>query len=123
MRVVWMRTNSEEQTEFVDLEFATSPHPRGVETAVVATQGTIFRTGQPAVEMGFHNAPRRQFVIPITGDVTVASGNGTSRHIGPGDALLADDLTGQGHTSVFGPDGAAMMFLLLDDSFDPLAYT
>ena len=122
MKIVWMRTNDAGQTEFVDLEFETSAHPRGMETPAVPTHGVIFRTAQPAVEMDFHNAPRRQFVIPITGEVTVASGDGDQRHIGPGTALLADDLTGQGHTSVFGPDDATMMFLLLDDGFDPQAF-
>ena len=117
-----MRTGDDAMTEFVDLEYPQSPVPRGNETDPVPVEAVIFRSDQPAVEMGFHNAPRRQFVIPIDGEVVVASGNGTSRRIGRGEALLADDLTGQGHTSVFTPDDARTLFLLLADDFDPTAY-
>lgn len=122
MKVVWMRSNAEGITEFVDLEFDSSPVPRGLETDVLPVSGAIYRTAQPAVDMDYHNAPRRQFVIPLDGEVVVGSGSGDSRRIGPGDALLADDLTGQGHTSIFRPDDARTLFLLVPDDLDPMAF-
>ncbi len=47
----------------------------------------------------YHVAPRRQFVFHIVGVTEIEVGDGTSRRFGPGDLLLADDLTGQGHIS------------------------
>ena len=44
-------------------------------------------------------APRRQYVINQEGQVEVGLGDGTKRVFGVGDVLLADDLTGHGHTT------------------------
>ena len=118
MRLVWMRTEDGE-TVFEDLDVASTKGERGFETPLVPVEGAIFRTAQPELDLDFHNAPRRQIVIPLTGEVDVESGDGTIRHIGLGDALLADDLTGRGHKSRFRPDNATMLFLVLADDFDP----
>jgi hypothetical protein len=45
----------------------------------------------------WHRAPRRRWVITLSGTVDVGLGDGTSVTFGPGDVFLAEDLTGQGH--------------------------
>ena len=119
MKITWMRTNADGQTTFEDLEIASTQRERGLETAVVPVRGAFFRSEQPALDMDFHNAPRRQFVIPLGGELEVEAADGSTRRIATGDALLADDLTGQGHKSRFVPEGATMVFLTLDDDVDP----
>jgi hypothetical protein len=47
----------------------------------------------------YHNAPRRQWCITLSGSVEIGLGDGTKRTFAPGDAFLAEDLTGQGHTA------------------------
>ncbi len=47
----------------------------------------------------YHVAPRRQFAFHLIGTTEIEVGDGTARRFGPGDLLLADDLTGQGHIS------------------------
>ena len=48
----------------------------------------------------WHNAPRRQYAIFLSGgQMEVVIGDRTTRRFGPGDAVLFEDLTGQGHTS------------------------
>jgi hypothetical protein len=48
----------------------------------------------------WHTAPRRQYAIFLSGgQMEVVLGDGTTRRFGPGDAVLFEDLTGQGHTS------------------------
>jgi uncharacterized cupin superfamily protein len=42
---------------------------------------------------------RRQFVINLEGSVEIITGDGSSRILGPGDILLAEDTTGRGHIS------------------------
>ena len=49
---------------------------------------------------GWHNAPRRQWVIILGGSITISVGDGSSRTLVAGDVLLAEDVSGQGHTTV-----------------------
>jgi hypothetical protein len=49
---------------------------------------------------GFHNAPRRQWCITLSGSVEIGVGDGTVKTFGPGDVFLAEDVTGQGHTAL-----------------------
>jgi hypothetical protein len=44
-------------------------------------------------------APRRQFIIPLSGEMTFYASDGEERTFGPGDVLLAEDTTGAGHLS------------------------
>ena len=49
---------------------------------------------------GWHNAPRRQWCITLSGSVEIGIGDGTARSFRAGDVFLAEDVTGQGHTAV-----------------------
>ena len=49
---------------------------------------------------GWHNAPRRQWCITLSGSVEIGIGDGTVKTFGPGDVFLAEDETGQGHTAL-----------------------
>ena len=58
-----------------------------------------FRKQQPGVDLGFHPAPRRQYIVSLAGEVEVGLGSGEKRIFKAGDVMLADDTTGQGHTT------------------------
>ncbi len=45
----------------------------------------------------WHNAPRRQFVITLSGTLLFENRTGETQEIRPGDILLAEDCTGGGH--------------------------
>ncbi|ETX05182.1 hypothetical protein [Candidatus Entotheonella palauensis] len=77
---------------FVDVEGA---HGEGTELR--NTTGITFRVSPPGYELGWHCAPRRQYTITLAGEAEIEVGDGTIKRIGPGDVLLAEDLTGQGH--------------------------
>jgi hypothetical protein len=47
----------------------------------------------------WHPAPRRQFVIILSGQLEIGCGDGSKHMFGPGDARLVEDTTGQGHTT------------------------
>ena len=47
----------------------------------------------------WHTAPRRQFVIILSGQLEIGLGDGSKQVFGPGDARLVEDTTGQGHTT------------------------
>ena len=118
MQVVWIRTENG-KTVIEDLEIPSSKEIRGYETPVLPVSGVIFRTSQPQVEMGYHNAPRRQIVVPLEGEVEIETGDGDVRLITAGMAFLADDVSGQVYKSSFRPDKGVTLFLLLPDDLDP----
>jgi quercetin dioxygenase-like cupin family protein len=47
----------------------------------------------------WHPAPRRQFVIILSGQLEIGLGDGSKQVFGPGDARLVEDTTGKGHTT------------------------
>ena len=49
---------------------------------------------------GWHNAPRRQWCITLSGSCAIGISDGTVKTFGPGDVFLAEDETGQGHTAL-----------------------
>ena len=79
---------------FVDVEGA---HGEG--TPLEAASGITFRRGAPGYFLDYHNAPRRQYTITLSGEVEIGTGDGTLRRCGPGSVLLAEDLTGEGDTT------------------------
>ena len=118
MQVVWIRTENG-KTVIEDLEIPSRKEIRGYETPVLPVSGVIFRTSHPQVEMGYHNAPRRQIVVPLEGAVEIETGDGDVRLITAGMALLAADVSGQGHKSSFRPENGVTLFLLLPDDLNP----
>ena len=59
----------------------------------------IFNQQPAGTFLDWHPAPRRQYVIVISGQLEIGFGDGTVRRFGPGDARLVEDTTGQGHTT------------------------
>lgn len=45
----------------------------------------------------WHNAPQRQFVVILEGEMEVEASDGTTRRFRPGDILLVEDVSGAGH--------------------------
>ena len=62
-------------------------------------KGISFNRFEPGNFMDWHHAPRRQYVITLSGQMEIVTGDGTTMRFGPGDVLLAEDLTGKGHTT------------------------
>ena len=77
---------------FVDTEGA-----YGEGTPLQKATGITFRVAPPGYVLSWHCAPRRQYTITLSGEAEIEVGDGTVRRIGPGDVVLAEDLTGQGH--------------------------
>ena len=89
-------TGDDGQSHFEELDMDSGPYPWGELKSVT---GIMFREAQKGAFSDWHNAPRQQFVITLSGAMEVGIADGTLLRFGPGDVLLADDLTGQGHTT------------------------
>lgn len=46
---------------------------------------------------GWHPAPRKQFLIVLTGKIECQASDGETRLLNPGDVLLLEDTVGKGH--------------------------
>ncbi len=100
MKYTRIYTGDDGQSHFEDLEFELSDRgPAGSFSALWQGPGAIFREVEGDYNYDFHNAPRRQFVVNLTGSVDIEVGDGTVRRMEAGSILLAEDLTGQGHIS------------------------
>lgn len=70
----------------------------------------------------WHQAPRPQFAINMTGSLEVEVTDGTRRRIGPGDLVFLEDVTGKGHvTRPLGP--ITNLFLHVPEGFDLVAWS
>ena len=74
-------------------------------TDMEAAEGIFFTRQRPGNLSTWHTAPRRQYVLGIAGEVEIVTGDGTALRFKPGDVLLAEDLTGRGHTTRVVGDG------------------
>jgi hypothetical protein len=83
-----------EMKPFKDVEGA---HGHG--TAMQAASGIAFRVAPPGYVLDWHCAPRRQYSISLSGTAEIEVGDGTIARVGPGDVVLAEDLTGRGHVT------------------------
>jgi len=70
-----------------------------------ATRNIVFAQQPSGTFLDWHPAPRRQYVILLSGEIEIGFGDGTVRRFGPGDARLVEDTTGQGHTTRYLGDG------------------
>ena len=61
--------------------------------------GIMFRSAPPGHFLDWQPAPRRQYVITLSGEVEIGLADGTVRRFGVGHVTLAEDLTGKGHTT------------------------
>ena len=97
MAFVRCYTGADGQSHFEDVDLL----PPDMERSIEQTASSITFTHSPNGRFSdWHNAPRRQYAIFLSGgQMEVVIGDGTTRRFGPGDAVLFEDLTGQGHTS------------------------
>ena len=78
-------------------EQALAEHP--LLTKPQAAKLIVFAEQPAGTFLDWHPAPRRQYVIVVSGQLEIGLGDGTLRRFGPGDARLVEDTTGQGHTT------------------------
>ena len=95
MGMIRLYTGQDGQTHIEALDLASHPQL----TSLQAAKGIVFRRAEPGHFSDWHNAPRRQFVINLEGEVEIGLGDGTVHRFGAGHVTLAEDLTGKGHTT------------------------
>ncbi|MGN6342354.1 MAG: hypothetical protein ACTHML_15375 [Ginsengibacter sp.] len=63
----------------------------------IAAKEIIFREVAPSYDYDFHNAPQKQYIILLDGEIEIETSLGNKRTFKPGEVLLVEDTTGKGH--------------------------
>jgi hypothetical protein len=71
---------------------------RGLNDVPTTTTGMGEFVGRKP-DVGVHNAPRRQFLVVLGGELEIVTTLGQQQRLQPGDVLLADDVESKGHIS------------------------
>ena len=88
-------TGPDEQSHIEPIDLTRTPSfTKGLATTQIA-----FREDPVGRYLDWHPAPRRQFVIILSGQLEIGLGDGSKHVFGPGDARLVEDTTGRGHTT------------------------
>lgn len=100
-RITRIYTGADGESHFEEIDVELSDLGAiGAISKPTAAKSIVFRETGADYDLGFHTAPRRQFVIMLSGGrVELEVGSGEKRVLGPGDVLLAEDTTGRGHIS------------------------
>jgi quercetin dioxygenase-like cupin family protein len=117
MAIIRIYTGADGKSHFEDLEPAFAPRADQSEHAVLhAESGIVIRRFDPTRSNPWHNAPGRVCVFTLSGAVDIEIGDGTVRRLGPGDILIAEDVTGQGHiTREVGHEPRVSVFVPLQE--------
>ena len=96
---IYADANGETHLQDVEPDMKATDHASTM-SDLIAARGVIFReTNSEEYFIDWHNAPRRQFVVNLSGEVEITVSDGEKRRFGPGSILLAEDVTGKGHIS------------------------
>ena len=114
MQVVRIYTGDDNQTHFEDVDLPYAPGGESETTPPRAASQAKFNRYPADYALDWHTAPQRQYVVTLSGQAEIEIGDGTRRQFGPGDVLLAEDLTGQGHiTRVIGGQPRTTLWVAL----------
>jgi quercetin dioxygenase-like cupin family protein len=116
MAILRLYTGADGKSHFEDLTPKLAPRGDQSETGeLLPGSGIIVRRFDPKRTNPWHHAPLRAAVFTLSGAVDIEIGDGTVRRLQPGDVLIAEDLTGQGHiTREVGPEPRVSVFVPLE---------
>jgi quercetin dioxygenase-like cupin family protein len=99
MRLFRLFTGPDNQSHLEEIALTFAPGRVIEQSDMQPAAGVIFSRMAPGTFVDWHTAPRRQYVITLAGGVEIGLGDGSLHRFGPGEGILAEDLTGKGHTT------------------------
>ena len=93
MQIVRVFSGGDGESHFEDL---TPDQFAEIVNRVGEGEVTLNRRASPSFS-DYHTAPRRQYVVNLSGIAEFETADGSVRRLVPGDVLVAEDLTGHGH--------------------------
>ena len=100
VKVTRLYTGADGKTKVEEYEIPLKPQGRGTELSqTVPVKSVQFRRTNKDYDLDWHRAPNRQYVVTLSGESEIELEGGRKLRLGPGHILLAEDTTGQGHTT------------------------
>ena len=86
----------------------------GMLSEIVDVKGLIFREVEPSYDYDFHNAPHKQYLVVLDGEIEIQTSLHEIKRFKAGDVLLLEDTTGKGHrTKNIIPARRKSLFILI----------
>jgi len=109
-------TGTDGQTHAEEMEAKFAASGRNEVFKLLATRGAELHRAAPGSVIDWHTAPRRQYVITLTGHGELEVAGGQKIPVGPGHIELVEDTTGKGHiTRVTGNEDRITLQLPVTD--------
>ena len=116
MKITRLFTGSDQKSHFEEIELKFAGSQPMLTTEARAASSAVFRSAPVGLFLERHPAPRRQFLVTLSGSWEIEASNGVKRVFKTGDVMLADDTSGEGHTSrVLGNEPHVFMTVPLAD--------
>jgi quercetin dioxygenase-like cupin family protein len=90
-------TGPDGQTHSEEIEAKFTPGSGNDVFKMMSSTGAELHRAAPGRVSDWHNAPRRQYVITLSGTGELEVGGGKKIPVGPGHIELVEDTTGKGH--------------------------
>jgi hypothetical protein len=109
-------TGPDGQTHAEEIEAKFAPLGEAAAYKLLANAGAELRRAPPGRVVDWHTAPRRQYVITLSGHAELEVAGGKKILLGPGSIDLVEDVTGKGHiTRVIGNEDRVTIQIPLTD--------
>ena len=100
MRIHNLYADADGVSHFRDIEVELADDLGGGKMSDPQTAASVvFRRTPGDYELGWHNTPRRQYLVNLDAGVEITASDGEKRLIGAGEVILVEDVTGKGHHS------------------------
>ncbi|HEY1240172.1 MAG TPA: hypothetical protein VGF16_06425 [Bryobacteraceae bacterium] len=116
LTITRLYTGSDGQTHADQIEAKFTAGSNSDVLKLMATTGAELHRAAPGTVIDWHTAPRRQYVITLSGRGEIEVAGGKKFEVGPGTIDLVEDTTGKGHiTRVTGNEDRVTLQLPLTD--------
>jgi len=99
MKITRLYTGTDQKSHFEDIELQFGGNERMLTTDGRPAKSAVFRCAPAGLVIERHPAPRRQYLVTLSGSWEIEASDGVKRIFKTGDVMLADDTTGEGHIS------------------------
>lgn len=99
MQVTRLFTDTEGKSAFEDLHIPLERVDAEQFASLRAPSSMLLNETDAGHQYDWHNAPKKQWVITLQGEIEVELRDGTTKRFGAGSIILAEDLSGSGHAT------------------------
>ena len=100
IQITRIYSDSNGESHFEDIEMPLKNNGEiGFLSDKIPVKEMIFRTVKSDYDYDFHNAPQKQYILLLDGEIEIETSLGEKRTFTSGDILLLEDTDGKGHKS------------------------